>query len=40
MYSFEHQQGEALILDEVVNITIKYKKIVGWIVIKRTIEET
>jgi hypothetical protein len=33
VYSFEHQQGEALILDEVVNITIKYKKIVGWIVI-------
>ncbi len=35
MYFFEHQLGEALILDEVVNITIKDKKIVGWIVITK-----
>ncbi len=30
MYFYEHQPWEALILDEVVNITIKDKKIVGW----------
>ncbi len=29
VYFYEHQLRKALILDEAVNITIKYKKIVG-----------
>lgn len=32
VYFDEHQPKEALILDEVIDITIKDKKIVGWIV--------
>jgi len=35
VYFFEHQLGEALILDEVVNITIKDKKLVRWIIITK-----
>jgi len=30
MYFYEHQLGEALILDEVPNIIVKDKKIVSW----------
>jgi hypothetical protein len=33
VYFYQHQLGEVLILDEVANVTIKNKKIVGWIVI-------
>jgi len=33
MYFYEHQPMEVLILDEVVDITIKDKKIVGWTMI-------
>jgi hypothetical protein len=36
VYFYEHQLREALILDEVVDITVKDKKIASWIV---TIEE-
>jgi hypothetical protein len=32
-YFYEHQPMEVLILDEVVDITIKDKKIVGWTMI-------
>jgi len=32
MYFYEHQLGEALILDETTDVIIKDKKIVGWIV--------
>jgi len=31
VYLYEHELGEALILDEDADITIKDKKIVGWI---------
>jgi len=33
VYFYEHQPTEALILDEVTDITIKDKKNVGWTVI-------
>jgi hypothetical protein len=33
VYFYEHQLGKDLILDEVVDITIKDKKIASWIVI-------
>jgi hypothetical protein len=36
VYFYEHQLKEALILDEVVDITVKDKKIASWIV---TVEE-
>lgn len=35
MYFYEHQPREALILDEVIDITIKDKKNVGWTVITK-----
>jgi len=36
IYLYKHQLGKVLILDKVVDVTIKDKKIAGWIV---TIEE-
>ncbi len=33
VYFGEHQLGRAFIFYEVIDITFKYKKIVGWIVI-------
>jgi hypothetical protein len=33
MYSYEHQLGEALILDEAIDIIVKDKKTTSWIVI-------
>jgi hypothetical protein len=36
IYLYKHQLGKVLILDEVVDVTVKDKKIAGWIV---TIEE-
>jgi len=32
IYLYKHQLGKVLILDEVVDVTVKDKKITGWIV--------
>jgi hypothetical protein len=33
IYFYKHQPREVLILDEITNVTVKDKKIIGWIVI-------
>jgi hypothetical protein len=35
VYFYEHQLGEALIMDKAIDITVKNKKIIGWIVIAK-----